>query len=162
MAADPEHPTPSRRRPAVLAVAVALLLLVLLAGGYVWFREHTAYHGDIASCVSDNMYVLKERLNDYAAEHDGRTPATFDELRAHVKDKDGAPHDVCVRAHAPFIWMPEGVKTDDGHPVVLMCPPDSHGWLRKYAFGLARDDDGAFYFVRIRHGRATPFPDKQR
>ncbi len=65
---------------------------------------------------------------------------------------------VRLRADKPFIWMPPDVKTDDGRPVILMCPPDSHGWLRKYAFGLVRMRDGdEFRFVRIRGNRATPF-----
>lgn len=83
-------------------------------------------------------------------------PATFDELRAHMKSKGRGPYDICVRADAPFIWMPPGVTADDGRPVVLMCPPNSHGWLRKYAFGLVREGD-TFRFVRVRGSRATPF-----
>lgn len=169
----PRQPAPSRRRRIVLALVAVDLVVLLLVGGYVWLKEHTAYYDDVASCYSDNMFVLKERLNDYAAENDGRLPATFDEFRAYVKEKSGRYYDVCVVADAPFIWMPEGVKTDDGcsvgnslrdaeashgRPVVLMCPPESHGWLRKYAFGLVRDDDGTFRFVRIRHSRATKVP----
>ena len=98
------------------------------------------------------MFALKAGLEQYVSEHDGQMPATFDDLRAHMKEKKGGTYDTCVRARAPFIWMPEGVKTDDGHAVVIMCPADSHGWLRKYAFGLAQDGRA---FVRVRNGRAT-------
>lgn len=73
-----------------------------------------------------------------------------------MKGKKGGPYDICVRAGKPFVWMPEGVTADDGRPVILMCPPDSHGWLRRYAFGLVRDGD-TFVFVRVRSGRATAF-----
>jgi len=161
MADVPEQPTPSRGRRAVRTLAAVALVLVVLVGGCIWFWEYFAYNEDISSCYSDNMSALKEELADYCREHDGQMPATFDELRAYVKEKKGGTYDVCVRADAPFIWMPEGVQTDEscseGTAVVLMCPPGSHGWLRKYAFGLAHGDNGTFYFVRVRKGRATRF-----
>ena len=174
MAQTEPRPKQARRvrRIVTASLIAALVILAHVAGGYVYFLEHTAYTWDISSCYSDNMWALKDGLEDYCREHDGRMPATFDELRPYMKEKKGGPYDICVCAGEPFVWMPEGVATDDGcsvgnslcdaqashgRPVVLMCPPDSHGWLRKYAFGLARDDDGTFYFVRVRNGRATRF-----
>jgi hypothetical protein len=150
-----EHDKSGSRRSRI--VIGTLAALVILATAAVVFNEYLSYNEDISTCYSDNMWVLKDGLADYCREHDGQMPATFDELRAYMKGKHGATYDVCVRANAPFVWMPQGITTADGRSVVLMCPPNSHGWLRKYAFGLARDEDGTFYFVRVRHGRATRF-----
>jgi len=157
MAGPAEHATSIRpRRKAVRPLLVVAIVLILLAAGYVYLREYLAYHEDISSCYSDNMSILKKQLEDYVEEHEGTAPATFDELREYMTSKGGSAHDICVRADEPFVWMPEGITTDDGDPVVLMCPPNSHGWLRKYAFGLVRHGD-TFRFVRVRGNRATPF-----
>jgi hypothetical protein len=155
-ATAPEHDRRgSRRRRIVIGVLAAF---VILAAAAAVLNEYLAYNEDISTCYSNNMRILKDGLADYCREHDGQMPATFDEFRAYMKEKHGAPYDTCVRANAPFVWMPEGIETASGQPVVLMCPPNSHGWLRKYAFGLVRNDDGTFDFVRIRGKRATPFP----
>ena len=144
------------RRRVIAALTVAATVVVIVVGGCACLREYMAYNEDISSCRSDNMYMLKTSLERFVEEHDGEMPASFDKLRAYMKSKGRGPYDICVRADAPFIWMPPNVKMDDGRPVVLMCPPDSHGWLRKYAFGLVRDGD-TFRFVRVRGKRATPF-----
>lgn len=154
MALTKPGPKPARRVRRI--VVGALVILVLLAAGAVWFNEYLSYNEDISTCYSDNMWALKDGLEDYCREHGGKMPAVFDELRAYMKGKKGGPYDICVRAGKPFVWMPEGVTADDGRPVILMCPPDSHGWLRRYAFGLVRDGD-TFVFVRVRSGRATAF-----
>ena len=52
------------RRRLVGWVAVAIVALLLLAGAYVWEREHGAYHLAIASCYSDNMFMLREGLEE--------------------------------------------------------------------------------------------------
>jgi len=134
----------------IVGVLFALLVLAVLL-----IMEDHAYH-DLSTCYSDNMGQLKDELEAYVQEHDGQMPATFDELRARMVAKCGHPNDVCQRAVEPYIWMPPDVKMNDGRPVVLMCPPKSHGWLRKYAYGLVRDGD-TVRFVRVRGKRATPF-----
>jgi len=144
------------RRRATAALKIAATVIVIIGGGCACLWEYLAYNEDISSCLSDNMSTLKISLERFVEEHDGEMPASFDELRAYMKSKGRGPYDICVRADAPFIWMPPGVTTDDGRPVILMCPPNSHGWLRKYAFGLVRDGD-SFRFVRVRGKRATPF-----
>jgi len=150
------EPKSQRRRWIVGCSLATVVALILAAGGCIWFKEHQAYYGDIASCSSDNMDMLRVGLEEYGQEHNGEMPVSFDELREHMKANHGGPHDICHFAHKPYIWMPPNVKMDDGRPVVLMCPPESHGWIRKYAFGLVRDGD-TFRFVRVRGTRATPF-----
>jgi len=145
MALTKPGPKPARRVRRI--VVGALVVLVLVAAGAVWFNEYLSYNEDISTCYSDNMWALKDGLEDYCREHDGRMPAAFDELRAYMKGKHGSTYDLCVRAGESFIWMPEGVTH---------VPAHDHGWLRKYAFGLVRDGD-TFVFVRVRSGRATAF-----
>ena len=153
---QPVSPRSHRRLIRALSVIFAVLILLAVAGAVK--REHLAYNKDICTCYSDNMWTLRTGLERYVEEHDGETPTTFDELRTYMESKLGDTYDICVKADKPFIWMPPDVKTDDGRPVILMCPPDSHGWLRKYAFGLVRMRDGdEFRFVRVRGNRATPF-----
>jgi hypothetical protein len=152
----PNKTAQQTRRRVMAALKVAATIVVIIGGGCACLWEYLAYNEDISSCYSDNMWVLRCELEAFVNEHDGEMPASFDELRAYMKSKGLGPHDICVRADAPFIWMPPGVTAKDGRPGVLMCPPNSHGWLRKYAFGLVRDGD-SFRFVRVRGNRATPF-----
>ena len=157
MTSSADEPKSQRRRRWIVGCSLAAVVaLILAAGGYIWFTEHQAYYGDIASCFSDNMYMLRVGLEEYVQEHNGEMPVSFDELRKHVKTNHGGAYDICHAADKPYVWMPPNVKIGDGRPVILMCPPESHGWIRKYAFGLVRDD-GTFRFVRVRNGRATRF-----
>lgn len=147
---------PSCRRLFARVVVAAGIVLLAMAIGTAFLLEYMSYHDDIATCFSDNMYVLKGELEAYVQEHDGQMPETFDEIRARLMDKHGYTYDTCHRAEKPYIWMPPDVKMNDGRPVVLMCPPNSHGWLRRFAYGLVRHTD-TFRFVRVRGKRATPF-----
>lgn len=130
------------------------ILLIMVAVGSAWVvagaaaLEHMSYHYDIQTCRSDNLHVIKDRLNEFVKLHNGSLPESSEELRQFVKERKGYDYYECHVTRKPFVWKPKSIRTRDGRPVIAMCPLGSHGFLRKFSWGLIQDGD-QFCFVKV-------------
>jgi len=128
---------------------LAVLVIVCMA-----VHEYFSYNCDIASCYSDNLYVVKDALETFVQNHDGDIPKSLEEFRKEWEMFD--TFYMCHVAKKPFLWKPKGVQTPDGRPIIVMCPWRSHGFLRKFSWGLVQNAE-EFSFVRVRSdGKVLP------
>jgi hypothetical protein len=135
-----------------------ILLIVLLVGGFsVLSLDHLACHYDVASCTSDNLYVISQELYRYGREHDGAGPPTMKDFVTYLKSRHRYHEKLlfCQKTNNRYLWKADDDKPGKD-PIVVMCPSGSHGWLRKYAWGIRKKGD-TFYFVKARPcGQVTP------
>ena len=140
------------KRTRALGFAVAVLsVAVLLLDSY-------AYHfSGWFTCLSDDLSVIEGGLREYEKSHAGQIPATFDEFRLFWNSTNREfPLDTYWRkVHGGFVWN-SGLKTPEGSPVIVMCPVNSHGLLRKFAWGLA-NVAGDIRYVRVESGAVVPY-----
>ncbi|TBR23136.1 hypothetical protein EPO15_06650 [bacterium] len=92
---------------------------------------------DGVSCPSDSLSSLAGLLGE-AKSKTGAPPASAEELAALIAASP-SPGAYRHRYERPFLLFPEGLRDPEGAPVVAMCPPRSHGFLRKYAWGLSEN-----------------------
>ncbi len=143
---DAREPEQKKRtgRYVLWGCLAAVISVVLLSG--VVFNDFHHYQIDGIECMSDILPY--DNIRQYQQEHHGALPEKVED----IPNLDRWPPLVCYGANAKLIWRPKGIHTDDGGPVLMMCPPDAHGWIRQFSMGLAVDK-GEVAIVRIRNGR---------
>lgn len=128
----------------ILKTLAKILLCALLAAAVLERLVYTR-ELDMASCSSDSLGPALRLLGDFRGKN-GRDPRDAAEFYAFAAgEPDGGAGQAMHRFKEPFIFMPAGVSDPEGGPVLFMCPPGSHGFLYRYAFGVSEKG-----MVRIR------------
>ncbi len=131
-------PMPHSRALKRVAYVFACVAVVLVVADLVAFK-----FGGYSSCMSDHMGVIRRALDQYAHEHDGSLPPTLDAIAGRL-----GYYSRCSGSGDPFIYLPNDVTVEEGQ-LLVMCPKGSHGFLRRFGFGLVRSE-GGYEIVRLR------------
>jgi hypothetical protein len=122
-------------RPVVLALmgtctlVATLVVLVADSGRFAW----------VGSCGSDNMSAVQFELDRYRAEHGGALPGSSAEFVGYMTRARGADQFRCAATGRSYVWRP-GLHDEKGREVVVMCPPGSHGLIRRFSLALVAAD----------------------
>ncbi len=128
------------RMPTGWKIAATLMLGVI---GVALLADVLAYKFDgFTSCRSDHLYVLRNALDAYSAEHAGSFPPSLDAIQAKV-----GQYSRCAGSDQLFVLLPKEVVIPDGF-ILVMCPLGSHGLLRRFGFGLVKGNK-AYEIARI-------------
>jgi len=141
----------SKRIRVLVLAGAALIVAVAVADSY-------AHRFDgFFTCLSDDLSTIQDGLENYEKNHAGEIPASFEEFRAFWSSANqNFPLETYWRKHhGGLVWNPS-LKTAGGWPVLVMCPAGSHGLLRRFAWGLAKEA-GAIRFVRVESDRVIPY-----
>ena len=108
----------------------------------------------IASCPSENLSSVANTVREYAEQHGGTLPEQLEEFRQFMVRAGEHDYLFCNRTRRPLVWRPNEVKTSGDGVVIVMCPPRSHGLIRKYAWAVVAEGSG-LKFAIVRGDDAT-------
>ncbi len=145
---------------------IILLPAALLVLAWAALMDFYSPELDIVGCPSDNLYTAASLIQDYVRRHPGELPAGPAQLRGSLFRRTGQdmelPSLVCMRARQPLRWGPSGLRDEAGGAVVVMCPPKSHGFIRRYAWAVVVDGSDVYFAVvrgdRVNRIRGPLFP----
>jgi hypothetical protein len=132
------------RRAARALAGLAVLGLVL-----VGLLDVLSPRLEVSSCPSDNLSTVTAALREYRQQHAGRWPTDIEVFRTFLLQSRGHDYLYCNRTSQPLVWRPTALAAPAHALVLVMCPPRSHGLLRRYAWALIADgSDVSFALVR--------------
>ena len=111
--------------------------------------EDIIYHHDTASCRSDNLFMISRAMTEYMDSHSGNLPQKSETARSIFMGINKNDYFTCNVTQKSFHWLPKGLATEKGQPVLVMCPTCVHGsWFRQFSWGVV-DVNGELTFVKI-------------
>ena len=141
---------PSLRRAALVALFTLVGLVIVPIGLLDLFFPDL----DIAGCTSDNLSAVAAAVREYRAEHGGKLPVQREEFRQFLLQAKGHDYLYCNRRKEPLVWRPSAVRDSGQGLVLVMCPPKSHGLIRRYAWAIVVEGVDLGYAV-VRGNEAT-------
>jgi hypothetical protein len=122
------------RRPLVVVAGIASLALVSLA-----LLDLFSPALDISSCPSDNLSTVAATAREYMKREGSTLPADVEVFRRFMLQFRGHDYLYCNRSTLPLVWRPTGLTAPGRGVVLVMCPPGTHGVIRRYAWALVMD-----------------------
>jgi len=116
----------------LLGALAALAIVVVLVGDSGRFAL-------VGNCGSDNLSAVQFELERFREENGGRLPGSAAELVSYMTRARGRDGFRCGANGRSYVWRP-GLRDEKGHEVLVMCPPGSHGLIRKFSLALIAVD----------------------
>ena len=130
----------SRRVVIVLAGVAALAL------GAVALLDAFSSTLEISSCPSDNLSTVAATARAYLRQH-ATLPTDVEVFRRYMVQSRGHDYLYCNRSHRPLVWRPTTIAGAANGIVLVMCPPGSHGLIRRHAWALVVHGTDVHYVI---------------
>lgn len=139
--------TPRRRAFTLIEVMIVVVVLAIIAGAVIPQFQDSTKHAK-SNTTKFNLRMLREQLQVYSNEHEGRKPTTLDALTMQT-NSTGATGSTAAFPYGPYvIELPVNsitgsnlVRTAANNPPAAATGAEDAGWLYHAASGGVWIDD---------------------